>query len=61
MAKGLGGMTTGQIKSEVNYKDGKKDGKRTWWFEDGQIKFRGKLQRRQARWQMDLSGIRMVR
>ena len=29
----------GQIKSEINYKDGKqKDGKQTYWYESGQIK-----------------------
>ena len=27
----------GQVKEEVNYKDGKLDGKSTSWFENGQI------------------------
>ncbi len=27
----------GQIKEEVNFIDGKYDGKATWWYENGQI------------------------
>jgi len=28
----------GQKIYEINYKDGREDGKWTWWYEDGQIK-----------------------
>ena len=31
----------GQIKYEGNYKDGKKDGKYTWWYENGQKQSEG--------------------
>ena len=33
------GHENGQIKEEENYKDGKKDGKFTWWHENGQVHF----------------------
>jgi len=29
----------GQKKSEGNYKDGKRNGKWTWWYENGQMEF----------------------
>ena len=31
----------GQIASEINYKDGKQDGKVTWWYENGQKQSEG--------------------
>jgi antitoxin component YwqK of YwqJK toxin-antitoxin module len=31
-------LNGGQVKSECNYKDGKRDGAKRFWYEDGQLK-----------------------
>jgi antitoxin component YwqK of YwqJK toxin-antitoxin module len=31
-------LNGGQVKSECNYKDGKRDGAEKGWYEDGQLK-----------------------
>ena len=45
----------GQIESEENYKDGKEDGKWTWWYKNGKIKGEsnykdGKLDGKDTEW-----------
>ena len=52
MANRLGGMRMVRKSSEGNYKDGKDDGKLTWWYENGQKSSEGNYKdgKRDGKW-----------
>ena len=49
--------SNGQLKSQVAFREGQRDGEATYWFEDGSLKGRGTYEneRKEGRWEWYLA------